>query len=513
MSAPAFQASYDDARPFAPGPLEDDVPVQRIARPWGSPDMSVVKANLAPAVPFPQDVLGNLWPLASDLAAGAGAPVEYVATSIIAVAASLIGAKRWVRAWEGYDDPCILWAAVVGDPSSNKSPAIDAATRMLRTMEAEMAEQHRTVLMSFAAVAERAKAERKAWEDQVKQATKDNVATPSMPDAADAPDAPERKRLVVQDSTPEEMAAILGANVNGTLHLRDELAGWLDSFERYSAGGRSFWLEAYGGRPFVVDRKSQSKPLMVPFNGVSVLGGIQPEKLRDALLGVADDGLIARFMWVWPEAIRFRRPRQVADTSRLEGIYRRLHQMYRPATEQVIIPLEPRAADIFEQWIAENDEDVRQGAGLYASWAGKARGLALRLSLVLEFLGWADSDGREPATVSVQSIVNALRLIDDFLKPHARRVFGDAALPPVEKDAAALARFILKEGLQRVNARDIQRKSSLPTLKCKQDVEAATEALMDAGWLRDAPSRQGEAPGRQRKDYLVNPAVHGGPHA
>lgn len=513
MSAPAFQANYEDARPFAPGSLEDDMPVQRIARPWGRPDMSVTKANLAPAVPFPQNVLGNLWPLASDLAAGAGSPVEYVATSIIAVAASLIGAKRWVRAWEGYDDPCILWAAVVGDPSSNKSPAIDAATRVLRTMEDELSEQHRTVLMSFAAVAERAKAERKAWEDKVKQATKDNVATPSMPDAAEAPDAPERKRLVVQDSTPEEMAAILAANINGTLHLRDELAGWLDSFERYSAGGRSFWLEAYGGRPFTVDRKSQAKPLRVPFNGVSVLGGIQPEKLRDALLGVADDGLIARFMWVWPEAIRFKRPRQVADTARLESIYRRLYQLYRPATEQVIIPLEARAADIFEQWIAENDEDVRQGAGLYASWAGKARGLALRLSLVLEFLAWADGDGREPVTVSVQSIVNALRLIDDFLKPHARRVFGDAALPPVEKDAAALARFILKEGLQRVNARDIQRNSSLPTLKCKQDVEAATEALMDAGWLRDAPSRQGEAPGRQRKDYLVNPGVHGGANA
>jgi hypothetical protein len=218
-------------------------------------------------------------------------------------------------------------------------------------------------------------------------------------------------------------------------------------------------------------------------------------------------------MWVWPEAIRFTRPRKVADVARLESIYRRLYGLYRPLSDQVIIPLEPRAADIFEQWIDENDADVRQGAGLYASWAGKARGLALRLALVLEFLGWADGAGREPDTVSVRSIVNALRLIDDFLKPHARRVFGDAALPPVEKDAAALARFIVKERLERVNGRDVRRDGRLPTLKAANDVEAACEALIEAGWLRDAPSRQGDAPGRQKKDYLVNPAVHGGANA
>jgi hypothetical protein len=314
----------------------------------------------------------------------------------------------------------------------------------------------------------------------------------------------------VQDSTPEEMASILSGNPNGTLHLRDELAGWLDSFERYSAGGRAFWLEAYGGRPFVVDRKSQTKPLMVPFNGVSVLGGIQPEKLRDSLLGVADDGLVARFMWVWPEAITFRRPRQVADRARLEAVYRQLQQLYRASDDVVVIPLDPAAADIFETWISENDADVREAAGLYASFAGKARGLTLRLSLVLEYLAWADGGKREPTTVSVPSLVNALKLVEDFLKPHARRVFGDAALAPVEKDAAALARYIVKQGSQRINARDIQRNSALPTLKRRDDVEAATEALIEANWLREAPSRQGDTPGKQRKDFLVNPAVHGG---
>ncbi|MEN2748212.1 DUF3987 domain-containing protein [Sphingomonas sp. T9W2] len=472
--------------------------------------MSVQRANLAPAVPIPGDVFGSLLPLISDMANGAGAPVEYVAASVLAVAASLVGGKRWVRAWEGYDQPCILWASVVGDPSSNKSPAISVAVRPLRAMEVELAEQHKVVLMRHAALAERAKQERKAWEKQVEKATSAGEETPEMPAAAETPEAPERKRLVVQDVTPEELAAILAANVNGTLQMRDELAGWLDGHDRYSSGGRSQALESHGGEPYVVDRKSNmGKPLKIPFNGVSILGGIQPEKLRDALLGSADDGLVARFMWVWPEAIPFRRPTQVADMARLEAIYRRLLDVYRPEGEMVVIPLTPEAADLFAEWIPDNDKDVREGAGLYASWAGKARGLVLRLGLVLEYLTWADGNGREPSSVSVQSINNALRFVEDFLKPHARRVFGDAALAPVEKHAAALARFIVAGRLERINARDIQRNAKLPTLKTAQDVEGATEALTDAGWLREAPTRSGSAPGRQRRDYLVNPAVHG----
>ena len=33
--------------------------------------------------------------------------------------------------------------------------------------------------------------------------------------------------------------------------------------------------------------------------------------------------------------------------------------------------------------------------------------------------------------------------------------------------------------------------------------------LVDAGWLVPNPSRDGDTPGKQRSDYLVNPAVHG----
>lgn len=504
----AFLARVEAERPFAPYPEEaSDKPA-----PWGIPDMSMVIANRVKAAQFPGEVLGDLWPLVQDLAEGAGSPVDYVATGVLSVVASLIGAKRWVSPWEGWEEPCVMWTALVGDPSSNKSPAIDAAILPLRAMELDLAEQHKAALMSYAAVAERANAENKLWQDKVKQAAKDAVATPSKPDEAEAPDAPQRKRLIVQDSTPEEMAAILAGNPNGTLHLRDELAGWLDSFERYTAGGRAFWLEAYGGRQFVVDRKSLSKPLVVPFNGVSVLGGIQPDKLRDALLNASDDGLAARFLWVWPEPITYRRPRQVADRARLDNLYRQLERLPHVDEAARALSLASDAADVFEQWITENDADVRGNTGLYAALLGKLRGRALRLALVLEMLAWAERGGREPDRISKSTLARALILIEDYLKPHARRTFGDAALPQADKDAREVARFIAKAAAQRVNARDMRRDPAIGFSDAGR-MEAAIEALEEAGWLRAAPSRAGGAPGRAKKDYLVNPAVHGGARA
>lgn len=474
---------------------------------WPSPDLSVLRAGRSAAVAFPLATLGPIASLSADLASGAGAPVDYVAGGLLAVTASLIGGNRWVSPWEGWREPCILWLALIGDPSSNKSPAIDASTEPLRVMEVDHAEQHKALVMSHAALAERAKAERSAWQDQVKAATRDGIATPAMPREAEQPDGPQRKRLVVQDATPEAMADILAGNPNGTLHLRDEIAGWLDSFERYSPGGRSFWLEAYGGRPFVVDRKGQNgKPVTVPFNGVSVLGGIQPEKMRDALLGVADDGLVARFLWVWPEAINFRRPARVAEPGALEAILRRLASLASYG-QPLTLRLEPASADIFEAWIGENDAQIRQSTGLFASWLGKARGFALRLALVIEMLTWAAGTGPEPASVSTVSVTSALALLEDYLKPHARRALGDASLPKVEQHAAALARYIRAKGLAQINLRDVRRDPAAPSLKVAEDVEAAADALVEADWLRAAPVRAGGGAGRARKDFEVNPSV------
>ena len=484
---------------------------------WGAPDMSILSGGRGRPLPMPGDMFGSLWPLIGQIAAGAGAPVDYVAAGVIATASSLIGAKRRVQPFATAPDwrvPPILWFAVVGDPSTNKTPAISAATGPLRPMEIELADEHKQKMAEHEARLERAKAEKAEWQAQVKTATKEGGSTPSLPPAAEIPDAPARKRLMVQDATPESMGEILAGNPNGLLHLRDELAGWLASFERYSPGGREFWLEAYNGLPHVIDRKNMGgKSLFIPFNGVSVLGGIQPQKLAETLLDAADDGLVQRFLWVWPEAIPYRRPREVAQPGRLEQVYRRLTSLHADGIERIepeTLMLTDAAADIFEAWILENDAEIKEAAGLYLGFLGKLRGVALRLALVSELLVWAADGGPEPTHVGTAALTAALGFLDDYAKPTAVRVFGDAALPPVERNAAALARYIRRHKPRSVNARDIRRTSGIPNLKRAPDVDEALQALVEADWLRLDPSRDGGTPGRSRKDYMVNPGALNG---
>lgn len=483
---------------------------------WGYPDMTVIdggrrKAPAMPAAPF-----GPLWGLLGDLADSAGAPVDYVALSVVTTSASLIGGKRRVRPWPTSDwsEPCILWAALVGDPSMNKSPAIDRATDALRSIEGDHADAHAYALADYEAVVERAKAERAAWSEAVKTATKDGLDTPALPPVANIPDEPQRRRCLVQDATTEALGVILSGNPAGTLHLRDELAGWFEGFDRYSPGGRTFWLEAYGGRSFVVDRlKNGAKPLRIPFNGVSVLGGIQPDRLSEALLSGADDGLVSRFLWAWPERKPFARPVRSADTEQLEAIYRRLDSLawgISPSGDSVpvTLPLDADAADLYDQWREENDAQTEDGGPLYRGALGKLSGAVLRLSLVFELLRWAmEPNNPEPASVSRWSVGCALTYADDYAKPMALRVFGDAALPPVERNAAVLARYIRKHKPAKVNSREVSRNYRLPGLKDAAAIKDALEWLTDADWLRPAPSRDGGSAGRNRADFLVNPRL------
>lgn len=489
---------------------------------WTLPDMSVLNAGRRAPVPMPGDLFGPAWGLLGDIAEGTCTPVDYPAIGFLSACASLIGGKRKVRPYTTatWSEPCILWVGAVGDPSTRKSPALDAVTGPLREIERDHADRHKDAIREWQETNERAKASRKEWTEAVSKAVKDGVKTPSMPLDADEPAEPVRRRTLIMDATPEAVGAILEGNPQGTLHFRDELAGWLKSFERYSPGGREFWLEAYGGRPFVIDRKGSAKgPMSIAFNGVSVCGGIQPAKFADALLLSSDDGLVARFLWAWPDKLgAVRRPRQAADMDALESVYRRLEGLgwaTDPEGRQaaITLPLSERAADIFEAWEQDNAAVDDDASALFKSFVGKMNGTVLRLALVAEMLRWAWDGGAEPNEVSAESLIAAASFVDDYAKPMAERVYGDAALPVVERNAAVLAKYIRKQGFQSINKRTLKQsphKSRLPGLRDAQAMDAAIACLVEADWLLPNPSRDGATPGRERADFLVNPAVLGG---
>ncbi len=486
--------------------------------PPSGPDMSIVRRTVAPAPTLNLAAFGPLATWIGHAAESKSAPADYVAMPLLSGVAGVIGAARWVSPWSGWREPAILWAMLVGAPSAAKSPAMDAVRDPLAVVERNAAESWPETRRAHEAAKVAADARREDWEADARAAVKDGRPAPSKPVEADEPEAPQMPRVVITDATIEATAAILAGNPRGLVLWRDECSAWLGNIGKYGDGDRAFWLESYGGRSYSVDRKKHPEPLRLDHVAVSIVGGIQPDRLATLLMSGDDDGMAARFLYTWPESVKPRRPRNRPDAELVTRAMGRLHKLaFRTDAESgepcpVTLPVEPAVLDVFQEWRERHHVDSQSASGLMASSLGKMPGQALRIALVLELLWWAagPEGTAEPSQVSAVALGAALDLVETYFKPMLTRVLGEAALPLVDRNAAVLARAILSRRAERINGRQVRREWRLPGLREASAVTAAIDALQEAGWLIPAGARDGGSAGRQRSDYTVDSRVHGG---
>ena len=300
---------------------------------------------------------------------------------------------------------------------------------------------------------------------------------------------------------------------------RDELAGWIGSFNRYSGGGengeRQLWIEAYGGRAYNIDRVKLSEPIFIPHLTVGVLGSIQPDRLP-VMTGGADDGFASRFLWAWPDPVGgFKLNREPIDSSKQIDAFRHLFRLELPAQDQGgrdpgRVELSDEAAHHFEIFAQDVKARAVRGIGLFAGALSKAPGHVLRLAMVIEFLGWlANPTSPEPKIICSESMLKAIKLVGDYFLPMAQRVFNEAAIPLEEQRAMTLIRWLRDHDIREFNARQTRRTIG-GILREPAHINAACKTLELAGLIRPAFSRAGKSKGRQRKDYEVNPVVFAG---
>ena len=434
------------------------------------------------------------------------APPDYVAGALLAATAAAIGNARWAGAWDGWSEPPCLWVALVGDPSSGKSPGADAVTNALRKIESEEFEAFKPTLQKHEAATERARVELARWKSDCEKAGKDGHELPSKPSAAQLEGAPIPPSLVLHDLTPEALGVVLQGNPRGVLVQRDELAGWLGSMYRYDKSGaaRAFFIEAYGGRAYRIDRK-QAAPILIPHLTISLLGGMQPDKFVSLVRDTDDDGLAARLLWLWPAAQPFRRPLRLSDNSRVLEALRRLRQLW-VAGEPVVVQCGEPAADILSDWCGDGEASIRHSAGMLKSWRGKRRGHALRLALVLEHLWWSfNGHGQPPRTISVDAMMHATTLHTNYFDPMAGRVFGDTQLRPEVRHAAAVARWLKDRRKESFSIRELYKDYRVGGLREAEPAKKAVEELQRAGWVM--PASGAKAGGRPEARCIVNPKV------
>jgi len=481
---------------------------------WPEPDLSVLQPGRPRSPVLPITAFGPAWAQwIGNAAEAAACPPDYVAAPLLATASALIGNARWAQATPGWAEPPHLWLGVVGESGSGKSPGADCLMRdVMPEIERRMRGDFPDRLRGWRVQIELDRLAKERWRQELRKSRIRCAVHPPAPVLVTARPEPQMPRLRQHDVTIEKVAELLShAAPKGLLIVRDELAGWIAGMNNYNAGGRAFWIEAYGGRPYLVERKASLNPIIVPCLALAVYGGTQPDRLA-RLLREPDDGLLARMLWVWPEPIPFRLGQQTPRADWAIAALDRLREIdLQPGhpPRAILVPLAVEARGSLERF-AQDMQDRQKGAGPFLSSAlGKARGQALRLSLVLEFLWWCGEQGisAPPTRISASAFAAAAGLISDYFVRAAERLYGETSAG--DCNAAILARWIMTSRTGEIHVRHLQRVVRLPGLRTAGQIRDAAEILVGAGWLlRPAPA--GRFGPRARFSYAVSPRLRAG---
>ncbi len=328
------------------------------------------------------------------------------------------------------------------------------------------------------------------------------------------------------DTSTEELQLILAESPRGLLHVRDELAGWLGSFDRYGGNGadRAFYLECWNGGTYVCDRvRYHGAPVRIERASLAIIGGMVPDRLREVLAN-ADDGLAERLMYVWPDpapiaALCERGATDAAERRHmLHAAARRLRALELGTDDHGkptprALRLDANAFGLFDEQRQEAMRRARAAAGLAAGWYGKNPGRILRLALVFEMLAFAarGDSAAEPESASADAMVRAGRYID-YAGAMLERVIGGLAIGRAEADAAQVARHVLAivQGappfarLKPLNERALYQMRGFSWARDRNRRTEAFSVLHEAGWLRPL---QVDGQGRPRGDWQVNPRL------
>ena len=415
----------------------------------------------APAVPaftpFPADVLPEpIRGFVTEAAKAIGCDASYIALPLLSGLASAIGNTHRIALKRGWTEPAIVWTAIVGESGTMKTPAFKLAMKAIRKAQADAFKEHEAARAEWEAQHLRYEAELTGWKRQAAKGHGDAGDPPEKP----AP--PTTRRYIVSDTTTEALAPILLCNPRGVLLARDELAGWLGSFDRYAKAGRAgadsaHWLSMHNGEAMTIDRKTGIPPTIhVPSASVSITGGIQPGILARALgQEHHESGMAARVLYAMPprKAKRWTEAEVNADTeAAVAMVFDRLFGLTPEADDDgdERARLVTLADDGKRAWVTFYNEHASEQVNLSgdeaAAWS-KLEGYAARLALVVHLTRWAADDAtlRDPARVDEASIAAGVVLARWFGE-EARRVYAILSESDDERETRRLVEWIDRKG-------------------------------------------------------------------
>jgi hypothetical protein len=156
--------------------------------------------------PFPIHLLPE--PLRGFVAVAAAAldcDQSYIAVPLLPVLASAIGNTRRIRLKQTWSEPAVVWAAIVAESGTVKSPALELVTQPIWRRQKALLKEHAKARAQY-------EADLQAWKDASREGR------------GERPDPPEFcQHLLCSDITIEALADRLLVTPRGILMTLDEL--------------------------------------------------------------------------------------------------------------------------------------------------------------------------------------------------------------------------------------------------------------------------------------------------
>jgi hypothetical protein len=457
--------------------------------------------GVRPPPELPLDVLPRaLVAYVRDQAELTGCDPAIIGLSALVAAAACINdgvrlqPKRYDPTWT---ESARLWVAIVGDPSTKKSPAISKAVRHVKRIDHRMAEDNASAMSDY------------RWQhDQWKEAKKADKTNPPP-----EPKQPAIKRLVVEDITVEALTEVLKDNPRGVLTLKDELTGWFASMDAYKGAAkgasmdRAHWLEAYNGGRRSIDRVTRGS-VIVPNWSTCIIGGVQPDMMRRVASSMGNDGLLQRFMVLCarPAVVDVDRAPDMQAMARFGELFDYLADLQESPTPVVL----SEAAHLSRERVARYAKrmiDAFDNPHIQA-WLGKWDGLYARLLLLYHCIECHDLR-QHPVNVEVdgETADQVERLLCGVLLHHAIHFYAEIVdANERQEHVRQLARLILAKGFERITKRDITLLWKASRRLEWWELRQVIDALCTMDWLR-ADEAALDTDGKPRA-WVVNASVH-----
>jgi|GEM_PF-1663285 len=342
-------------------------------------------------------------------ASGIGCSPVQIEAHVLAILANAIGTSRRIELKKGWQEPAIVWTAVVNRSGEKKSPSLNAALIPIRAMQREAMREHEQSMLEYNAAMVQHEIDLKRFKSR---------STQSQGSLPEQPTKPTATRYFTNDSTIEALAGLIRDNPRGIAEIRDELSGLFD-FGRYTASGNAEiarYLEMFNGNDVYVDRKGDGCTF-IPKAQLCISGTIQDGILAKCLAGQHwENGLAARFLFVKPPRVKQRwqaqndLPEYVVEA--YSAIVRRLYEL-QPGTHpesgeqySLVRRLSDDAMDVWADFYNEHAEVVDCTDGDLAKCFAKLEGYAARFALIWHCTDWACNSDQpvDPEEISADAM-------------------------------------------------------------------------------------------------------------